>query len=129
MQAFLSEPILSSKLGLVLAVSALAAVVVLEASDALTAEHPIADSLAALGSGCCCSSDPTSGSVEVLLLLMAVPVGHNVVDVTTVLLVAGMIPATGLSIDRCLHLLLRRAVAQVQVGVLWRPAPSPPRSS
>ena len=47
-EALLSEPVLSSKLGLVLAVAALAAVVVLQAARTLAAEHPVSNALASL---------------------------------------------------------------------------------
>jgi hypothetical protein len=69
-QAFLSQAVLPSKLGLVLAVATLSAVVILQATDALAAEDAIPDPLAALrGSGGGLNGG-TVGSVDSVLLLL-----------------------------------------------------------
>ena len=66
MQALLPETILSSKLGFVFAVSALATVVIFQASRAFAAENAVADSFAAFGTRITCRGHvPMSVAIEI----------------------------------------------------------------
>ena len=128
-QALLPQSVLASELGLVLAVPALAAIVILQTTSTFTTKHSIANALVALARigrrGCLHQRSAAIGwNVSAAILnpgfvhLLGCQLGivlHRFSNGMSVFVVR---------VARCSHLLLRGAVAQVEVWVLWRSTPT-----